>query len=66
MDDYIHKYNKYKEKYLLLKNDLSNKVYTSKEVQTGGDKKVYHSNIENLSIKNNYFRKVLFTTKTCN
>jgi len=55
MDDYIYKYNKYKEKYLLLKNESDNQV--------GGDKKIYHSNIENLSIKNNYFRKVLFTTK---
>jgi mannose-6-phosphate isomerase-like protein (cupin superfamily) len=63
MDDYIHKYNKYKQKYLLLKNDLSNQVYTSKDVQIGGEKKVFHNNIENLSIKNNYFRKVIFTTK---
>lgn len=55
MEDYIHKYNKYKEKYLLLKNETSNQV--------GGEKKVFHNNIENISIKNNYFRKVLFTTK---
>ncbi len=49
------KYYKYKEKYLLLKNDLLN--------QTGGEKKVFHNNIEDTSIKNNYYRKVLFTTK---
>jgi len=66
MVDYMPKYNKYKEKYLLLKNEKINQDLSSKDnkdMQTGGDKKVYHSNIENLSIKNNYFRKVLFTTK---
>ena len=63
VEDYMQKYNKYKEKYLLLKNETINQLSNLKGVQTGGDKKVYHSNIENLSIKNNYFRKVLFTTK---
>jgi mannose-6-phosphate isomerase-like protein (cupin superfamily) len=55
MNDYIHKYNKYKQKYLLLKNEKINQI--------GGEIKVYHNNIENLSIKNNYYRKVLSTTK---
>jgi mannose-6-phosphate isomerase-like protein (cupin superfamily) len=71
MDDYIHKYNKYKEKYLLLKNEtikqvstpLGVQVSTPLGVQIGGNKNVYHNNIENLSLKNNFFRKVLFTTK---
>lgn len=66
MVDYMQKYNKYKEKYLLLKNETINQDLSSKqikEIQTGGDKKVYHNNIENLAKKNNYFRKVLFTTK---
>ena len=49
------KYYKYKEKYLLLKNDLLNQI--------GGEKKVFYNNIEDSSIKNNYYRKVLFTTK---
>jgi mannose-6-phosphate isomerase-like protein (cupin superfamily) len=51
------KYNKYKLKYLLLKNELTN--------QNGGknNREVFYKNIENISIKNNYFRKVLFTTK---
>jgi mannose-6-phosphate isomerase-like protein (cupin superfamily) len=49
------KYYKYKEKYLLLKNDLLNQI--------GGEKKVFFNNIEDSSLKNNYYRKVLFTTK---
>ena len=51
------KYNKYKLKYLLLKNELTN--------QNGGknNKEVFSKNIENISINNNYYRKVLFTTK---
>lgn len=55
MNDYIHKYIKYKQKYLLIKNETINQV--------GGEKIIFHNNIENLSIKNNYYRKVLFTTK---
>ncbi len=51
------KYNKYKLKYLLLKNELTN--------QNSGknNKEVFSKNIENISINNNYYRKVLFTTK---
>jgi mannose-6-phosphate isomerase-like protein (cupin superfamily) len=79
MDNYMNKYYKYKEKYLLLKSNLSKQDSTPKGVQdstpkgvqdstpkgvqVAGGNKVFHNNIENLSIKNNYFRKVLFTTK---
>ena len=49
------KYYKYKQKYLLLKNNFLE--------QTGGEKKVFYNNIDETSIKNNYYRKVLFTTK---
>jgi mannose-6-phosphate isomerase-like protein (cupin superfamily) len=49
------KYYKYKEKYLLLKSELLNQI--------GGKKKVFYNNIEDSSLKNNYYRKVLFTTK---
>jgi mannose-6-phosphate isomerase-like protein (cupin superfamily) len=49
------KYYKYKEKYLLLKSELLNQI--------GGEKKVFYNNIEDSSLKNNYYRKVLFTTK---
>jgi len=49
------KYLKYKQKYLLLKNDLLDK--------TANNKKIFHNNIEDTANKNNYYRKVLFTTK---
>ena len=52
------KYNKYKQKYLLLKNNISNQLGGKTE-----ENKVFHNNIEIISKKNNYFRKVLFTTK---
>jgi mannose-6-phosphate isomerase-like protein (cupin superfamily) len=52
------KYNKYKVKYLLLKNDLTNQLGGKIEKNN-----IFHNKIENISIKNNYFRKVLFTTK---
>ncbi len=51
------KYYKYKTKYLIEKNKIQNQV--------GGKEQniIYSKNIDNISQKNNYFRKVLFTTK---
>jgi len=51
------KYYKYKTKYLIEKNKIQN--------QTGGEEQniIYSKNINNISQKNNYFRKVLFTSK---
>ncbi len=51
------KYYKYKTKYLIEKNKIQNQI--------GGKEQniIYSKNIDNISQKNNYFRKVLFTTK---
>jgi mannose-6-phosphate isomerase-like protein (cupin superfamily) len=51
------KYFKYKIKYLIEKNKIQNQI--------GGKEQniIYSKNIDNISQKNNYFRKVLFTTK---
>ncbi len=51
------KYYKYKTKYLIEKNKIQNQVGGKEQNIT------YSKNIDNISQKNNYFRKVLFTTK---
>jgi mannose-6-phosphate isomerase-like protein (cupin superfamily) len=56
---YENKYYKYKQKYLAIKNNLTNQIggkILEKNI------KVFHNKLEINSKKNNNFRKVLFTT----